>query len=280
MSHINSLRILSNLDFSNQAFDATLATICLDSCRHNPVLVEGEKDKTLLKDFFTDNANFIFTGSKSNVKKIIDRTFRLKTNIVGICDRDYEQLTYSSKPIFYYDFNNLEMMLINDNSVFESESYKVLGLSTESLISIKDRALTILYPVSVLRLVRSERNINLSLDEVVPTDDLLIRQSSEENIRCIKTNILNKLTTLSQNERMDLIYLYALRLEQMHDLHCITQGHDFVRIFRKLLACLGEERFYKISFDSFSFEMFKRTKLFSSLRNYERMESLILLKTF
>ena len=266
------------MDFSNQSFESTLATICMDASRHNPVLVEGRKDEDCLKKFFSDKANFIYTGSKNNVEKVIKRLFRFKTNIIGICDRDYDSVRVNEH-IFYYDSNNLEMMLIKDDEIFDDATFESLNISPSSLISKKNQTLVTLLPISILRMVSFESKIKLTLDEIIPADDLLIAQTKEENIRCIKTSILNKVTDLSVEQRSNFICSYATKCEQTYDFYNITQGHDFVKIFRKIITNLSERRFYSMFIESFSDKLFKKTILFSSIKSYERMESLSLLKS-
>ena len=273
----STLRTASNLDFSNKAFESTLATIILDSCRHNPVLVEGERDENILKKFFCDKAHFIYTGSKSNVIKIISRVFKIKTNIIGICDRDYETVSIARPHVFYYDKNNLEMMLVNDDRVFGSEIFISAGFNKDNLISSKQKTFKILYPKSVLRLLDYEKKYSLTFDDYIPSDDLLIRQSFEQNILCVKTNLLNKALFLPDDKRSAFVSEYASRVECQYDYQDITQGHDFVNIFRKIVTNLGEERFYSLISSAYTKSFFENTLLYHSIKSYEAMEAMTLL---
>lgn len=276
-SSLNSLQKVSSLDFSNESFNSTISSIMLDSHKNNQILVEGPEDIEIMGQFFADRARMISAGSKSNVEKVISRVFRRKTNIIGICDRDYGAVG-SIPHVFYYDGNNLEMMVIKDDNVFNNPIFINSGFRKDVLISAKEMALNKLLPVSVLRIERENKEYKFSLEDVCPSDDLLLLQDNDTNIYSIKYNLINKSLGYSSAEMSCFVSDYSSRLSNGPiDCYEVTQGHDFIRIFRKVLTNIGEKRLYKFLSSSFTKEFFKQTELFKKIRQYEVTETLSLI---
>lgn len=280
MANPSSLFNAVCLDCSDKNFDSTLTAIMLDAKIHNQILLEGNEDFIVLGKFFANQESLRCINSKGrgNVNKIIRRLPLMCSNVIGIADRDYDKEPFDNGKIFYYDRNNFEMTIFEFDEIFECESFYKNGKSiirTQKLLVARNRAMDILYPKSISRLVNARycSKQHYSSDSVTPDYSIFLIQSRELNAACIKNNITRSLSNLSASEIKLIIDSYDKEYIQNHNLYDITQGHDFVSIFLNLADTIIAPRgIYSILNDAFSVDLFKKTKLYQSLKRYERFE--------
>ena len=269
----SSLRNITNPDFSNPAFFSRVNEILLGTFKWNYVLLEGKIDLLILEKFFSDKVKPINTGSKNNVKKMMEIISKSKTNVIGICDLDYDKPDNSSLHIFYYDFNNLEMMLIQDDSIFYDDAFSFLGIDACEIIQAKKDTLIELYPLSIFRRIKSSFGLMGPVDDVCPSTDLYKRQTPLQNATAIEYNILNRLTELPSADRINIAKSYRGEyLKTPMDFYGNTRGHDFIKLFCEKVNCQNESLIYDAFSKSFLAKYLTKTSIYLNIKKYEKME--------
>lgn len=279
MSNISSLKEITSPDFSNPAFESRINEIMLGTFKWNYVLFEGKSDLLILNKFLSDKVKPISTGSKSIVEKIMARIAKLKNNVIGICDLDYDKSINPNLHIFYYDTNNLETFLILNNSIFSDNAFAFLGLGPKDIIKAKQDALIELYPLSIFRRIRITFDLDISIDDFCPLNDLYMRQTTAQNAYAIEYNILNKLLGVSPSDRRLIANEYKSEYSKSPaDYYNNTQGHDFMKLFCLKIGCSDDSLVYEAFAKAFSNKYFLNSGIYKSIKNYERMETLSFLK--
>lgn len=260
--------------------DTWISTIqlCLNADirhEHTFIVVEGQDDSSFFHGNISSNTYIIesFSG-KDGVIRIL-KFFNKHKNIIGICDRDYED-TQSISQIFWYDHSCLEMMLIADDNVFESivsEFYR--GNITFS--DLRNFILQSLLYLGYLRRFNYQKKLGInfsgfSMNNVIKNGKFSIKRAFRELLR------INSAITLTQKEYM----IQAINLCRQH--HAprfsyldIIQGHDFIFLFHEICSStLGNA--HKASKESIekalrcaynSNHALKHTQLYSEIRKYE-----------
>ena len=83
------------------------------------IVVEGQDDIKFFEKVKNDSIILYESYSgKNGVKEIVEHFNSVK--VIGVCDRDYEDPTKNSDKIFYYDFCNLEMMMLSKDVVIKN----------------------------------------------------------------------------------------------------------------------------------------------------------------
>lgn len=232
------------------------------------LVVEGKDDKSFFKYFCNENVSVCESYSgKKGIEEILQNFTRLN-NILGVRDKDYEQRILD-KRILFYDFCNLEMMLINDNETFERlvcEHYK----GDKKYTQLRDEILHQLIIISELRKINeNEKKMwnfrGINYEEIIDECDKINTKLLQENLIRI-------------NESKQDIKEYIFDNEKKYsdeELLNITNGHDFLNVIRvycnkKSKDKINEKNVMDTLRKSFGKSSFKKTKLYSNLEKYQR----------
>lgn len=247
------------------------------------VVVEGEDDIAFLNDKLSSGAEIVESfGGKDGVKEIVG--FFQKKQVIGVCDRDYEQFSNNSN-IFYYDYCCLEMMLIANDEVMgqlRGEYYRG-SLSAQQL---REKILLELKWLSVFRKLNSQNNWNVKFGShsQFPVSNIIddskkFQLNEAENVINQRNNnyIVNHPIEYAQvqlawrNDPRDLVSLLQ-----------ITQGHDFVKCFKCFCSNNGRKEPASDSVEhslrcAYRMSDFQQTQLYSELKTYENQTNLCIL---
>lgn len=231
------------------------------------LLVEGQDDITFFEGKTTNNVWIYESYSgKDGVYEIVN--FFDIDSVIGICDRDYDKKAH--KNIYYYDYANLEMMLLSNNKSFESfvnANYH----GTLKCIKLRETIFDNLKFLSLLRKKSFENHLNICFRGLSFTE--CFKENTFNNSVLIK-QISDRNKNLALNYRKLLIEIRNTCDDNIdiNTYFSITQGHDFLCCFQ--LYC-NQNRIRKKSVNietliislisSYHFSYFKETNLYNSL---------------
>ena len=193
------------------------------------VIVEGDTDVRFINQYLTDNV-LIYESydGKTGVEYIAGVHFSKNDRVIGIRDRDY-QLCSSTKKIFFYDYNCMEMMLIANENVF----YKLYAEYYSGNTKYKQLKRQILMQLMLLSIVRKNNEREMwgitlkGLSIASAWDDE--KQELNEEI------IINKINSMNNNfitkDRLCILKRELSSDWGEDDFYFYTQGHDFFKLF-------------------------------------------------
>ena len=243
------------------------------------IIVEGEQDKKLLKSFFHEDVNIEESYSgKMGVYKII-RRYQNEKDIVGIIDRDYE-IQEEYKKIFFYDFNSMEIMIINCDEIFENLCNEYCNKNNKNFKDLRKKSLGDLKYLSVIRKANIENSWELSLQK-------LSIQNCYNESKLNKSKIITEIEKRKENQnKIDVEYINQKYKENwtLEDYLFFTRGHDFLELFR-IISSINNIK-SKINIKdiesslrvSYRMEDFMKTSLFSEIKKYENEQNIKFLK--
>ena len=200
------------------------------------VLTEGDTDLRLYSKFVdNDNVKVFPAHSKSNVVSVVNKmTSRRDGKVLGIVDRDIDELKgrVYSPPIFYTDYRDLEMMLINsralDDVLTEYAEKDRVERFQKQFGSIRDVVISSSYPLGLLMYVSYLRGYNLNFKNLEFRDFIDKRTLKTDEMRMVQAVIENTMgCELSRRN----VYRDLVGQVQHHTDHKrIARGHDSVDI--------------------------------------------------
>lgn len=239
------------------------------------VVVEGADDVNFFNGKLHEDVDLreSFSG-KCGVEEII--TYFSDHRVIGICDMDYD-IQNTNPQMFYYDYSCLEMMLISNDSAFQSFLYTYY-FGRQCPQEIRYQLLSSLKWLSLYRKLSREHNW------AVRFDGLSIAKAFNSN-----THTLNIETLLSQiiKTNPDLVSQNRSQLELVssayredHDLKkllLITQGHDFLYCFKafcessqqRMTKSPGVLELFHALLCSYRKEDFSESSLYEALIGYQ-----------
>lgn len=244
------------------------------------LIVEGKQDKKLLKSFFHEDVNIEESYSgKMGLYKIIEK-YKDEKNIIGVIDRDYEirqEFQEEYKKIFFYDYNSMEIMIINCDEVFENLCNEYCNNNFKDL---RKRIFSDLKYLSIIRKTNIENSWELNLRK------LSIQNCYEEG-RLDKLKIIAEIEKRKENQnKIDTEYIERKYKEEWmnEDYLLFTRGHDFLKLFQiisnenNVKSRLNIEDIESSLRVSYRMEDFMKTSLFRKIKKYESEQDIKFLK--
>ncbi len=200
------------------------------------VLSEGNTDQRLYGKFLNRKAAKIIPAhSKDNVRNVIGKMVnRRDGKIMGIVDRDLDELKgrILSQPIFYTDYRDLEMLLINSSALKqvldEYADLDRLERFEKQYGKIHDVIINAAYPLGLLMYISFLRGYNLNFKNL-NFRDFIDRRSLRVNVeRMIESVIIN--TSGCELSRKNVLKDLSSQESKFTDKKAIARGHDSVDI--------------------------------------------------
>jgi 5S rRNA maturation endonuclease (ribonuclease M5) len=233
------------------------------------IVVEGKNDIAFFRRFCAGTAEVVTVdGGKQDVTNVIldfpeNKPYR--KYVIGVCDRDYDE-TLQNDRLFYYDFCNLEMMIISNEI-----SRKKLSESVPQNVEIYD-ILKELLPRSCLRKASSQNKLNLKLSKY---DIKVYHNDYSENPESVT---LNQYNLFSLHTKLDDSAKGTLKNEiksttDIEQMLYITQGHDFRAIFGFYVSSKKHfdeksDTVFELLLASFGESEFRSTDLYKKISVY------------
>lgn len=289
MSRPSSLLSAVNVDLSNRNFDSFFSSLLLylRGGKSTCLILEGPTDSKILKRFFDVKILCIPCIGRGNVTKIFRKLPKTYSNAFGIADIDYDQTPYLDFRLFYYDYNNMEMMIFSDDNIFVNpDCYNIYlpnrRLSQSDLIIIRNSVLCKLFPISVFRRINMgliPERYRIAVSSVFPDISLCLSKTRDEISNEIKTNMLLLLNGLDLALLNRITSSYNADLSNKSiNLYDITQGHDFVELFGRKIGIISDDLLYDVLSKTYTFDLFMKTNLYSNLKKFAILQTIKMFK--
>jgi len=246
------------------------------------LILEGDDDLYFFRKFMrTANVSMYesYSGCEG-VFEIVANEFSGTPNIIGVIDRDYGS-NYKHEKIFYYDYNCLEMMILNSTDTFRSvvsELWKEpVGCSINEL---RYQLLKNISFLGALRKLNNQKQWNICF-RCLQFSHAYIAQTKLLDIKIILAQLVAGNSHISAylpdlervaNESMSKTY-------SLDELLSLTQGHDFNEYFYLCLKPQNSNNFSKTTIPivfrcTFQMDHFLQTQLWNSLSQYILLNNL------
>ncbi|MCC7430893.1 DUF4435 domain-containing protein [bacterium] len=251
------------------------------------LIVEGETDARFYKQFLNNEKCRVIVGygKEQCIKalKIIDET-TIK-GVLAIVDADFwvlEKHILESENLFLTDTHDIETMIIRSKALekilYEFASEELLRkFSYRTKKNIREKLLECGLVIGYLKLISSEKGLGLKFKDLIfekfiDKKDLTV--VFPKLIKHLKRNS-REVFVLTETLKEEIKVLEAKNLDVWH----VCNGHDLVDILLVgLKRIFGERNARKLDSGSLQGDLrlaypsndFKETKLFSSLKNWEK----------
>jgi len=273
------------------------------------LLVEGKKDIKVYRKFINENEGKLKpTFGKYNLREVYSRLssagFQKK---IGIRDADFLRTkgnikfdhSYSDW-IFPTDHHDSEVMMINTDALNNllrtvSTEEKIASFEEKHKTSIRNLAYSLAYPIGCLKLANKKHNLGLSFKPERPEGNRIkfkrlicdTRFTTLGNITMV--NAIHEYSKNRDTVLADKVKILEKLQETMEENHNITEvvnGHDLAEVLY-LIIKKGLSSTSKILQDAdciedalamtFDITHFSKTNLFSTLKNWETSNNMILI---
>lgn len=243
------------------------------------VIVEGMDDASFLNGkFASDVAIYESFSGKTGVVEILDY-FDDNSNIIGICDKDYDEAVLYNGKLFCYDFCCLEMMIVSNEDVFDAIANELYRGNLTN-IELKNRVFGDLKWLSFFRKLNHHHNWGIKIEGISISNAFDDKYLQIDN-SILKENIIR----VNGNRQIDSRFFDTVNqeLEKVNS-NCseaeYTQGHDFIHCLK--CYCDGHEgerqrstqEISSIFRCSFQKEQFSYTFLYRDILSYQQRKML------
>lgn len=247
------------------------------------VVVEGEDDIKFLKSYLNGNTTVLYESydGKNGVSEIVKNFFPADKRVIGIRDRDY--LSHEESPkIFFYDNCCLEMMIVENEEIFNNiynEFYKGNMQSMELL----NKMLQELKILSIIRMYNEKFQWAINLKALSINNVFIQDIYGIDNEEVVKE--LNKANNnVIDDNKIEMINEYGSQAQTAQELLKITQGHDFSSLFAAICNTHTNKHINSKSIEmalrcSYRIKDFEETRLHSSLATYQESIGVFFLVT-
>jgi len=251
------------------------------------VIVEGDSDARVYRKFVDEKrCRVIPAHGKSNVLSAMETLEADETDgILAIVDNDFWRLDSvepNSENILVTDTHDLETLIISSGALDTVLEEFGAPKKLLSIGNVRDTLLRTALPIGFIRWISSSRQENLSLrfkDVSFVTVVECSGNSMKTSIDRLLTEVKRHTHNVIIDERFIRTRISELIRSKRHDPWQVCRGHDMVHILTiGLRQVFGNRHAHSIGYEqvdrilrlSFGFGEFSRTKLFTSIKNWER----------
>ena len=200
------------------------------------LIAEGITDLRLYSKFVdSKDVKVLPAHSKSNVIKSVNKmTARRDGKVLGIVDRDLDELKgrIFSPPIFYTDYRDLEMMLINsaalDDVLTEYADHDRLERFQRQNGNIREAVIDACYPLGLLMYVSYIRGYNLNFKNL-DFRDFVDKRTLKTDVQKMVNAVINN-TLGSEISRKNVLKDLQWQMGDHKHKEKIARGHDCVDV--------------------------------------------------
>ncbi len=278
MNYNDSIR--PNLDKTTIENELRMQLTAPNNTRKTFILVEGEDDISVMGDKFDENNTILYEsyGGKQDVINLIQNEFSDDNRVIAIVDKDYEPVLDNER-IFYYDYCNLEMMIISDDIIFNKFIFK-LTTKKSDYTGYRTIILNKLAPLSAVRKANDKMDWGLNLSKV----PIVGFFNTEDNVRNLVYSLVKSKNSIDFD--IDKQQLCEKTENEIIDTNLLdyTNGHDFcdaMSIYlkeiypeKRSIKKLGQKDMKLLMSMIFDIIAFSRMQLYQRLKNYQEANNL------
>lgn len=231
--------IKNNIGFDNIISSIKLMNSDQKQGKKFNLIVEGDDDIKFWQNYLSMDNVFLFQsyGGKIACKNIVLNKTLSHYHVCAVCDRDYDNLI--DNKIFFYDYNCLEIMLINNDEVLKKvlNIYLDFSYSNYDVKNIRKDIINKLMYLSYLRKINNEKCLGINFNTGLNYLSLYNNSTCENTINLIKISNPNYDFSSVKKEIDSLSKSFNYENDGLY----ITNGHDFIG----MLKCFIENNAYK-----------------------------------
>ena len=263
------------------------------------IILEGTADVKCMQKMFLRDTTKLF-HARGGVDAVVENctAFINDSRVIGIRDRDYDDVNGNLTNLFYYDHCNLEMMIIsNDNAFcgFCDEYY----YGEQSYDELREEVLRALFGISLIRMANTKDEKAIAFPKF-PFKEIWNESTSRLELnRVIEILLANNVHNngVDENYIRTVINSRDASSASYRELIDVTNGHDFIGLLAIVLflECkkvkdftkeqgygeeiislrnLKNEEIESALHCTFTQECFRSTDLYQSLLEYSRDHNL------
>ena len=244
------------------------------------ILVEGEDDISVLGEILDENNTILYEsyGGKQDIINLMKNEFSDDKRVVAIVDKDYDEKIEDNR-IFYYDYCNLEMMIISDDKVFNKLIFKLITKRAD-YIPYRTLVLNNLSAFSAVRKTNDAMDWGLNLSKV----PIVGFFNTENNARALVYSLVQSKNSI--DFELDKKQLCEKTENEIINTNLLdyTNGHDFCEALslylktvyteRRNIKKLGAKDVELLLSMVFDIIAFSRTQLFQQVKQYQESNNL------
>lgn len=243
------------------------------------LVVEGADDIKLFAPLLANNVTLFesFCG-KNGVDEVVSDFFSDEKRVIGIRDRDYQELP-SSEKVLFCDYCCAEMMITSIRSCFCRfiSNYDVKN-SPENILQDILKKLEFL---SKMRLLNEVNMLRLGFDRIRPG------KLYNEDTHVMDRNVMCEIAHINNMSELPAQWINQVNNlpigNATEDLLMITNGHDFINLICNLYnrkgrietGIAGMEDALRSSFGMYEFS---QTELYHNLIEYQERTRIVIIK--
>lgn len=278
MKYNDSIR--PNLDKTTIENELRMQLTAPNNTEKSFILLEGEDDISIMGEICDGNNTILYEsyGGKQDIINLMKKEFSGENRIIAIVDKDYDAPLEDGR-IFYYDYCNLEMMIIGDDTVFNKLIFKLI---TKKADYTPYRTL-VLNNLSAFSAVRKTNNVmdwGLNLSKV----PIVGFFNSENNARRLVYSLITSKNSIDfAGDKQQLCEQTEYEISSDNLLN-YTNGHDFCEALslylktiyteKRNIKNLGKKDMQLLLSMAFDLPAFYRTQLYQQLKHYQEINNL------
>ncbi|TXI96937.1 MAG: DUF4435 domain-containing protein [Burkholderiaceae bacterium] len=252
------------------------------------VFVEGDTDVRIFRKLFSSKKCKVesIPGGNPKVEECTEKISEKIDLVFGIRDADFIHLggeEYSRHNVFLSDFHDVEVTFILEDEIFSSILLEHSNLPVESHPTTRQFIVNAISDVSYLKWLNSKEDLEFCFS---PITEFIPFNESPFNV---KEYFLERVLNKSSNPKIRDFDVVASKIENLKSLNphpfYLCNGHDFIIALALFLRTkhaaknVTENSLASAFRIAFTFEHWKRTKLYQQIEDWSRINSCSLYET-
>lgn len=273
----------SNVDATDKITDILLSLNSEEGSKLIWILVEGEDDCKIYPKFFDETKSRVefVNGGKGQLLIALSTLTKQTKQVIGIQDADFlhlEKSFYTIKNLFYTDYHDIEMTMLNFNDVICNlfTEYRMQDEKEDIWQNILQESSYIAY----IRWYNEKKNCKIRFSELKYGDNLT--EISDNKLSLKKQDLLQILNSRSQNKTEELKSENIdnfITINKTNDLMNLCNGHDVTALLSLIIGKqVSHKEFCRHLRLSFTIHHFSQTKLYSDIFDWQTQNGYTILK--
>jgi len=205
------------------------------------LLVEGDTDRRLLRNFMAENCRVVGTDGKQNTIRVLEYLEKWGVDgVLAIIDDDYDRLEgrrYRFSNLFHTDTHDIETMIIRSHALDRvlaefGDEERISALGRRRKRNVRETLLDLGVPIGYLRWMSEKNGWRLDFDDL-PVDAFVNEEEGILDEAVMLRELLHRARhRLVGKTELELVLKSAAGADQ--DPWLICQGHDLVDLLALL----------------------------------------------
>lgn len=249
------------------------------------VLVEGDRDIRLFRKFFNiQDCNVeSVPGGRTKLEECVSELIKVYPLVIGIRDADFKHLEHSKylvSNVFLTDCHDIEMTMLAQDEILNALVFEYTDLEKPKHIDFRDNVLQSIKSIGYLKWLNDIEDLGFNFN--FSFHDLFDFSNQKIDLLHYINRLILKSTNTKLRDPVEIQSKIKELEEKAPDLMQLTNGHDLLKAFSMLFReeyghkGLSDEILASSFRMSFTFETFKKTKLFNQTRSWEKDNNVLI----